>query len=365
MSTSPSTTVPTSATTSTPVDPQLMAFIQQQQNALQAMQQRIQQLEHQTQQQAVAAAAALSHAPMSSSVNISSSSSSSSSSQRLDKLFKPEPFSNEKGKNIDYWTADLDRYFNARGAMSDAEQVNYVQVLLKGQVGQWYDGVVRDGSKPLNNWNDIKTALLERYRPADVSRIARAALDSLQQLSSVTMYNELFMNTVERINSFPEGEKVYNYVKGLKHHIRMEVDRESPTTLNAAMISAQKAEIRLRLSSQSSANKSSNGYMTRYHSIPATSNATSSTSAPMDLGNMFIHGHSGDENDDGTETNQLNAMSQRRSYTANSSTRVLGRLTHEEIESLKKQGKCFHCKQHGHMKNACPGLAAASKNSKK
>lgn len=362
MSSSPSSTIPTSSTTSTPVDPQLMAFIQQQQNTLQAMQQRIQQLEHQTQQQAAAAVAASSHASMSSSS--SSLTMSSSSSQRLDKLFKPEPFSNEKGKNIDYWTADLDRYFNARGAMSDAEQVNFVQVLLKGQVGQWYDGVVRDASRPLNNWNDIKTALLERYRPADVSRIARAALDSLQQLSSVNVYNELFLNTVERINSFPEGEKVYNYVKGLKQHVRMEVDRENPTTLNAAMISAQKAEIRLRLSSQSSANKSSNGYMTRYHST--ASNATTSTSAPMELGIMSINGYTGDEIDDDTETNQLNAISQRRSHAfTGSNTRVPGRLTHEEIESLKKQGKCFHCKKHGHMKNVCPDLVAAVKHSKK
>lgn len=324
---------------------------------MQAMQQRMQQLEHQNQQQAaaIASAAAATSSFVSSSLP---SHSSSSSVNRLDKIFKPESFSNEKGKNIDYWIADLDRYFSARGVMSDSDQVNYVQVLLKGQVGQWYDGVVRDGVQPMNNWSEIKKALLERFRPADISRIARDALDKLQQLSNVDVYNQLYMNTVERINGFAESEKVYNYVKGLKLYIKIEVDRENPTTLNSAMISAMKAESRLRLSTQSSTNRSTNNFIPRYSN--STSTPSSSTSAPMELGNMNTDETHYEEGDDSGNSHQLNVMNQKKSYAA----KVPGRLSHEEIEKLKREGKCFHCKQHGHMKSTCPALAAA-RNSKK
>ena len=34
--------------------------------------------------------------------------------------------------------------------------------------------------------------------------------------------------------------------------------------------------------------------------------------------------------------------------------RVPGRLYHDDIERLKSEGRCFRCKQKGHMKSECP-----------
>ena len=296
-------------------------------------------------------------------LHVSSTSSSSSNAplvsplsstlvHRLDKVFKPKPFTAERGSNLDYWCADLDRYFNAmNGNMTGIEQVTYVQLLLAGPVGVWYDNCVQEG-QIFSSWSQLKDALLARFRPVGASKIARASLDTLQHQSSIASYNEIFQNVVMRIVGFPETEKVYHYIKGLKQHIRIEVDRENPTTLNTAMIAAQTAEQRLRSSSSNlrAPHMSSNTYVSKYSSPPPMSN----TSAPMELGN--VEGEY-EEHDDGLEvaatpTAAVNFLSKAPTTT----NRVPTKLTHADIQKLQKEGRCFFCKQTGHMKRECPKM---------
>ena len=50
---------------------------------------------------------------------------------------------------------------------------------------------------------------------------------------------------------------------------------------------------------------------------------------------------------------RINALTQLRQGGAGRGDRVAG-LTPELIKKLQSEGKCFRCKQSGHMKNECP-----------
>jgi hypothetical protein len=151
------------------------------------------------------------------------------------------------------------------------------------------------------------------------------------------------MQTLQNITNMHIEDQIESYLEGLKPSIRLEVARKDLTTLHELMDYAVLVEDRTRHQQtgyRQHGYRNNNTYSPQAStsSTSATSTSqTSSTSAPMDLSAAE------------KETNELNAMNNN-----NTSYTPLKKLTDAEREELRRQGKCFRCRQRaGHMARDC------------
>lgn len=355
----------------------------------------------------------------------SSSSSSSSSSPKaftspviFSKPPKPEPFSGERGSNVDLWLGSMDRYFQACG-LSDVSLMNSQQLLdqmyhavafLKGTAGQWWDSLVRSSSDhesgvtlPIS-WMELKVKLQERYRPIAASKIARINLDQIKQFGSVDGYCKAFLNQLQYIHDMSELDKLHRFLQGLRRDIKTEVMREDPSTLHEAMTKAEHSEKFLQHVTYQGQHRSAGRPSfpsSSFRGFPSSRGfpfSSGSAPVPMELGNVGVTGE-WDHGEDMTglgqpadhhfsreekyrnyggpdvgqldhfssalpshHGNELHAMmsghgSGMRGHQSRPFSNRQGqgpRLSPQELETLKRQGLCFHCKKPGHTSRFCP-----------
>ena len=106
--------------------------------------------------------------------------------------------------------------------------------------------------------------------------IARKILSELKQtgkLHSVREYNKEFSRWLLQIPSMENDEQIFHYSHGLKHKIRIEVERVEPESLDHAMRIAEKFD------GLYSSNGSNFGYTSNYPGY-------SSGPTPMQIGNL-------------------------------------------------------------------------------
>jgi hypothetical protein len=113
----------------------------------------------------------------------------------------------------------------------------------------------------------------------------------------------------------------------------------------------------------------------------SSSSATSQGSVPMELGytqqqdyppggNATDDGENQDEQNQDGQAMNVNAINQNRPFnnqrpynaarTGSSNTST--RLTPEQLQAFRAEGRCFYCKEKGHIKRDCPKLNNKPKN---
>ena len=301
----------------------------------------------------------------------------------LDKPMKPRPFtggSSAGGMTADFWTGNMERYFNVVNLTSQ-EQVLYAASFLQDAAGQWWDSVGAN----VTTWSDMKRLVLERYRPPGASQVARDQLDVIKQRGSVSGYTDVFRTILNRVVGMDMLSIVHAYIKGLHPSVRAEVHRSAPTTLENATLAAQRAEQLIMLTSSTFRSRSSyyNSYSSNGSSVTPSSshsNSNSSGAAPMDINNISMSADQYVENDyslfyasldraaDGSDVpeavqSQLNAIQEslaalqvrnqyRRSAGGNGGSNG-SNLTPEERQKLFTENKCFKCREVGHIARNC------------
>ena len=315
----------------------------------------------------------------------SSAVNSALSHRRVDKPMQPKAFTNERGGiHIDYWIGNMERYFRAiQGTMTPQEQVNYAATYLHDAAGQWWDTV----SSTITDWPTMQKKLLERYRPVSASQVARDQLDSFKQRGSVNNYCDIFRTLVNRIDGMNapalEETVVHAFIRGLHPTVKMEVHRENPLTLEKAMSSAQRAEQRLAQNFRhrtpffpGSASSSSSSSFIGARPTATESSIGNYGSAPMELsaidagfGNEseLLMMYAAQENppvaftDNAVQSqlhqlqqafSNLNNRFQQRNSGARTKQRLPG-LSKEEQQKLFAAGKCFKCREEGHIARNC------------
>jgi hypothetical protein len=209
--------------------------------------------------------------------------------------------------------------------------------------------------------------------------IARQRLGTLRQRAgqSVNQYVGVFQNTLTPVSDMGDADQVHHFVNGLLGPIAAKVWEKHPTDLVQAIDAAVSVEAMHhfgRAAMPSSGSGYRHGQSTS--SVPANPDA-------MDLNNLEEN-REDESNDVETEsggrgptaTAVLNALAnmearlnafttqagQSRNGTGNS-TKFHGRhpprdriagLDAATIKKLQAEGKCFRCKEKGHMKNECP-----------
>ncbi len=222
------------------------------------------------------------------------------------KCRKPESY---KGKgSIVSWITHITNYVGStdpRNALIIA--VSY----LDGPAHEWWI-VFRetDEGKAIQTWPELQPALIKRFDTLNKVKIARDKLAKWKQIKDVPSFNDDFQRIILDIPNISVEEQIDRYTRGLKAYIWKELCTKEYSTLNDAMRDAERVE---------SAHKRLGTKSPRQDPTPRTRTTTTPEPTPMDIGNV-----------------------------------QLKKLTPAERDQCRKEGRCFRCRQKGHMASNCP-----------
>lgn len=284
--------------------------------------------------------------PMTTSSSSIPSSTSSDASHRLTaKVQPPESFAGQRMK-VEQFIVQLRRYLLLSNVytLNNTEQVQYAAQFLIDQALVWFESVQKS-VEPIMTLGDFENRLRLHFLPYGVEKIARTKLRQLTQLGSVQAYSTLFIQTVQHISTMHIDDQIEAYIVGLKPLVYKEVVTKDWKTLHECMDYAAFIEARVAhriLPNGSSGFRQGNRQVA---SIPLSSSmvtSTSSSSTAMDLSNI--------ESGLPDESDSLNFIQ----------GNPLKKLTEAERQRFRKEGRCFRCRQIGHISSnpACPKYQA-------
>lgn len=299
-------------------------------------------------------------------------------SSSLPKIRPPVVFHGEIGPAIDRFLLEQQQqqvWYGSRLGTDEA-RINFAVSHFDGPALQWWHALPREVKSTIVTWADFERQVHSRFRPVQAAMIARQKLDKLRQgkQQSVNSYVGIFLSTLTPITDMSQADQVHHFVNGLHQTIAQKVWERQPKSLQEAIelgVSAEGMFNYGRVAAATGTGSSNPSYGSSFRG--SAGQQSSSTSTPMEIGQNLINmitaavagnGNTGD-GENGTAAAgepsaamQLLATRLGESITAMSagggrrSNHVPNR-TREQIESLRAEGRCFNCKQKGHMKRDC------------
>jgi hypothetical protein len=288
-----------------------------------------------------------------------SSSAATGSKPRM-KINGPSSFKGEMGFVVDDWITELQQQFVFYGASqfpTDTDKIRFALAYLKGSAMNWW--CHEPNTERVITWDDFVQRLHARFRPVQAAAIARQRLDKLRQKPghSVNAYANAFQVTLTPIVDMGQADQVHHFVNGLLPHIAGKVYEKAPKDLRAAIDAAVSVEA-----------------MGNFGRSVGPGSSAPSSSAPMDI-NAVEQDHADEEKEIGAAAPpdavvaallaKMEAMEHRLLALASGNapskaghrgdrSEMVPGLKAEDIDRLRREGKCFRCKQSGHMKRDCP-----------
>jgi hypothetical protein len=186
-------------------------------------------------------------------------------------------------------------------------------------------------SKP--KWSELITALQAQFEPLPPSFIARSELKALRQTGTLADYINRFRHLNSSIPDMAEADRVDNFIRGLKPALQTKVNMSLPENL----ITATTVAVRQEAAYQAMA--------PTVRSRPAQSNQPfRPRPAPTSNDVGHLAALEGEAEDEKEHTSLSLATMQTPSP----------KLTDEVRAELMRSGKCFRCRQVGHMSKNCP-----------
>jgi hypothetical protein len=274
------------------------------------------------------------------------------------------------GYEVDAWIRDMKVQFSFYGAREfpdDAAKVRHAAMFLKGRAAEWWES--EDKSSGVEaSWDAFVERLHHRYRPMQAAVVARERLDRLKQKGTVSAYADLFQKELTPIKDMSASDQIFFFVKGLSSMaVANKVREKSPATLHEAMDVAVRAEAFL-----GGGRASHSSYGSRM-AFASGSSGSSSTSAPMDINAIDEEDRASEDAADPAAVlmakveamveHRLAAMFQQKKFgsqgasgsgSGSAKMGLVPGLKAADLEKLRAEGRCFRCKEKGHMKRECP-----------
>ncbi len=298
----------------------------------------------------------------------------------------PDTYSNERESSIEKWLYQMNNYLKLSDCDS-SKKVAYASSYLKGEAEQWIRRVSEKSE--INEWNDFVNQIKQRFiLPDKVDRLMKS-FDTIRQMSSVSAYINKFQEyAIELSGKYSEDVLIHKFNSNLNNRIGSQVDLRAvkSDTLEQAFAYALKIESSIMYRQTltpihlSSSNQNNNRFRTQSQSASkltnnnnnksrlSNNNSTGSKSNPISISNVETNNSSSDDDDGfvirsastsdeyGTSNDDTNSISSHQSNSSlNSiqSNRQSTNATYQQREQLKKEGKCFNCKRHGHISKHC------------
>jgi hypothetical protein len=296
------------------------------------------------------------------------------------------------GFEIDSWLREVRKQFAHYGGSAfpdDVARIGFAVEWLSGAAQDWWENVDKSATQ---SWVDFERALRERYRPQMPEEMARQRLRTLVQKGGVQPYCNEFLKLAALIPGRSEEDKIFDFKMGLDRALAAKVAEHKPKTLQEAMEVAVQQEPYVGARSGQGAFRGSPFF---YRSSQPSGHARGAVvpagngSVPMDVN--AVQGVFGEQQDGAAEEesigaggqtppraprrengeegiklvlqkmeameSRLNALSGGGGFgrppAGTPSDRVSG-LKPGDISRLQAEGRCFRCKEKGHMKRDCP-----------
>ena len=240
------------------------------------------------------------------------------------------------------WLFQLRVYFRASNMVDEQQMVNYGISLLRGNAALYWRQLEELGvADTITSLTDFGEAITSQFQPINPQQVARDELASLTQRNmTIQEYRAAMTRICLQLPQVSDEEKKDRFIRGLRNpRIREEVFIRDPPTFDGAAQMAERLEASLRRTQNNFRqpvnyqNKGSNpwrnhqSYASRstyngYYSQPTN------RPVPMEIGNVSY---------------------QRRNYDYRPR-----RLTDRDRDDAYREGKCFYCREKGHIAKDCP-----------
>lgn len=149
-------------------------------------------------------------------------------------------------QDAEWWLNRMDLYFEAVGNRTDEQKIAFAALHFVDTALIWwldYKNKVAYGERDaLNTWADFRKLFGETFFLESVQLDLRRRFYGLEQQGSVRDYSTDFWRIAVRLKGFPEKEKLFKYIYGLKDKLQDEVLERHPTTLAEAFYLAKNLE---------------------------------------------------------------------------------------------------------------------------
>ena len=257
---------------------------------------------------------------------------------------KPSKFNGVERHYAAAWIDTMERYFTVCGTPDNAARIDLVTSYLEKEASIWWSSVIR--SNKILTWAQFRKVFLLNYQPVDAQREAAQKIQRLTQRASVKAFVELYRREVMMLDTtkYPEAVLKDMFVSKLQYETQAALLAADLTnmTLEAVMAKAQAIDGALWSAKQNTrpSGDRKGGFNGKYN---GGSGLGSSPNHPIELGAVSA----ASESEGDLEVNAVGYGG------ASGSTKKLNKLTPEEREKCRREGRCFKCRQTGHMANTC------------
>ena len=210
-----------------------------------------------------------------------------------------------KGKgSITSWITHMTNYI---GNTPDTHALSIAVSYLEGSAHEWWIAYHQTPEgQNIATWSALQPALIRRFDTLNKAKIARDKLAKWKQMKDVSSFNDDFQKIILDIPNISVEEQIDRYTRGLKPYIWKELCTKEYYQLNDAMRDAERVESAHKRLGKPPRNE------------PRTPRNTQ-VPTPMDIGTV-----------------------------------TLKKLTPAERKQCIKEGRCFRCREKGHMSSKCP-----------
>jgi hypothetical protein len=274
-------------------------------------------------------------------------------------VFTGKPYTiGSSEQSVDEWLEYLERYMRVTGV----NLTTYCDFALFWLGGAALTFMTAEMSKSelrnvtienwLNRWQLFCEKLRKQYQPYNKAQVIRDQLDRLRQgQDTVNGYLQAFIRLAGQLSSMGDEEKLAYFRRGLKPKIAVEIDRaDGVMTYERATGIAAKVESAVN-TLEARSFTFSNKKIPNYNRSAASSANSAAPSiqqrtqlavlqSVMPEREETTGNDSVEEGDPGIPLNAVQLKNKK--------------LTFAEKGKLMKEGKCFYCKEPGHLIKACP-----------